>query len=481
MDPDQLADPSVMSWQELVDELAKQAASDDLLGVLLMLLYCRSDEVNGRNSTEGLTPLEAALTAPLRRLDLRILVVELLLLHGADPNQALDNPLLTAPRALFDVVQQWHRGGRAGAHRAQDLLVMKIEDAEQYIKHEGLGLEHSKITTSCSLLATNKPLRAAAHERWLRDKLERRAIEVGDIFLNTNMNNPRNLYRYAFVGVFSEADLSRALEVLEGVEVDGHVLRPELFTDRTTGSHVPQMADSHPERRYVGPRAQAERPPHPRKIGLFMIHLPPHVEERDIHEFLTRAISPRAIRGIFLRRAGVGTLAWVDLGGREAGRQAIVELDGEILLDRAVRVSWRELDPAWVAEKLAGASSKAVSDSSGRIDVDDQAQRSSTNLQPLVKNRYAELASVTALPHSVEQAPNSPSPTEPVLPSPTTVLQAEPSPAKRTDVDSTVSRSTTDSMAGTPSGNSPLKIPPRRMPPAASEHALRAGDSETQK
>ncbi|GAA6026853.1 hypothetical protein JCM8097_005909 [Rhodosporidiobolus ruineniae] len=427
---DALADPSVMSWQERVDELAKQAASDDLLGVLLVLLYCRSDEVNGRTSTDGLTPLEAALSAPFRRLDLRILVVELLLLHGADPDQALGNPLLTAPRALFDVLQRWNNGRRDNARVAQHLLTVSLEDAEAYISANGLdpttpappppppshrhafpspapspddrdslyrsrdgrkrrwsrspeysqrkrilhsaadrlkrpvGPPHPFPTFSHKLArhgysdhATNwvavRNLPLIKSERYVKEKLERRAIEVSDIFLNTDFHSAGPPCRCAFVGLFSESEVPRAIEALGQLEVDGHVLRTERFFDKQTGSSIPRMADSHPERRYVGPVAQAARPPHPQKIGLFMLHLPPHTQQHDIEDFLSRSMPRSEIASIFIKYAEAGTLAFVGLRSAEAGRRAILELDGEVLLGQAVRVSWRELHPNYVVEHFA--------------------------------------------------------------------------------------------------------------------------------
>ncbi|GAA6026872.1 hypothetical protein JCM8097_005923 [Rhodosporidiobolus ruineniae] len=346
---DALADPSVMSWQELVDELAKQAASDDLLGVLLVLLYCRSDEVNGRTSNNGLTPLEAALSAPFRRLDLRILVVELLLLHGADPDQALDNPLLTAPRALFDVLQRWDNGRRDEArsptmvglsasaqflskpkadaftpsevfdttshsytfrappclhittHRLALPTTLALFDSRALFSTPPTGPDpstrHSAQTFSRRTAGTRHSL---DRQRYIHEKLEQEAIRMSDIFLLTDSTNPRHPLRNAFVGVYSDKDAVRAINVFKGMKVDQHL----LFADKSTDREISRIATSQPERRYVGSRAQANRRPDSTRLGIFMTHLPPDVHEMDIERFLTPSMSPRSITSLVIKRSG---------------------------------------------------------------------------------------------------------------------------------------------------------------------------------
>ncbi|GAA6026873.1 hypothetical protein JCM8097_005924 [Rhodosporidiobolus ruineniae] len=224
MEPSTLPDPTAFTSQQLTDELSRQVAGEDVLGVFLLLLYCHSNEVNRHNSIDNLTSLEVAISAPLRRLDLRILIIEVLLLHGADPDLALKNPLLMPPRSLSRVVREWKNGG---------------------------------------------------------------AIEVGDIILYSNLRNPYNPYRYAVVGVYSEADLQAAIQQFARVEVDNRILEADEF-------------------------------------------------RVDVRAFICRSVSFHAILSVSIGQVGPTAVARVDLTDEASARAAIEDLDGELLLGYAV-------------------------------------------------------------------------------------------------------------------------------------------------
>ncbi|GAA6026870.1 hypothetical protein JCM8097_005921 [Rhodosporidiobolus ruineniae] len=130
-----LADPSSMSSQGRTNELALAVAKDDLLGVLLVLHYCTGGEVNGRDSRTGLTPLQTALTTPIRRLNVRQLAIECLLFDGADPRQADRGRPTPSAEPLLKVTRDWETTGRAAALAAYNLRYkMDLTQAEAYMR-----------------------------------------------------------------------------------------------------------------------------------------------------------------------------------------------------------------------------------------------------------------------------------------------------------------------------------------------------------
>ncbi|BGP14014.1 hypothetical protein JCM10213v2_001952 [Rhodosporidiobolus nylandii] len=449
MDPHVLADPSEMSSKERTDELVKAVEQDDLLGVLLVLSYAVGNEVNGSSSLTGRTPLETALMAPLRRLDVRQLIAECLLHHGAEPEQALAS--VASPFAeVVRVVRDWRSVGSQQAVASYRLTQeLTLEEAEEYLTKHGLDVD--SLPSPQPQLAnvkqeqaeekpftikqeeSSRPRRIARHgfdefashwlyvgnlpmvwsERHLYDRLDRRGVDVGDVFLNTNTRDSRRPERNAFIGVYSEIDLEEALRILNGREVDGNLLRAERFRDKKTGSAIPEMADSHPERRYVGAKRQSDRPPADRRIGLFLLHLPPAVQQEDIGRFLERSMDARDIREIHIRHAGVGALAFVEIRHKEAARQAILDLDGELLLGQAVRVAWRDLDPQWLDTQLRATAHRPPP---------PERPVQGANQEPLINNRYMRLAAPPAQkPAKHPQTPSSsrsPPPASPSQPAP---------------------------------------------------------------
>ncbi|GAA6001068.1 hypothetical protein JCM10207_007398 [Rhodosporidiobolus poonsookiae] len=185
---------------------------------------------------------------------------------------------------------------------------------------------------------------ASLSERYLYDKLDRRGIEVGDIFLTTVKGG----FRIAYVGVYSASDIDRSIRAFDNLAIGKQKLRAIPFQDPKTGSTRPSMSNKCPERRYVGAKRHAERPPNPRHPVLFLLHLPLKVGREDIARFLDKSCSPRNIKRITLRVGGVTPTAFVDLEDAETGRRAILNLDGELLNGHAVRVNWHELDTTWL-------------------------------------------------------------------------------------------------------------------------------------
>lgn len=143
-----LADPSRMSAQERTSELAQAVEGDDVLGCLLVLSYSEDvpAEINGRctsfppslylfspffnfleaeltlklvsasrltASRTGRSPLETAIISPIRRVDVRRVIVEILLLGGANADEVLARRFPSYSYGLVDIVKGWNRGGRA--------------------------------------------------------------------------------------------------------------------------------------------------------------------------------------------------------------------------------------------------------------------------------------------------------------------------------------------------------------------------------
>ncbi|GAA5842737.1 hypothetical protein JCM11251_002337 [Rhodosporidiobolus azoricus] len=225
-----------------------------------------------------------------------------------------------------------------------------------------------------------------------------------------------NVLLPAFVGLYSEVEATEAIATFEGLAIDSTVTRAAHFKDRATGSTVARLLVA-PERRYVDPNEQARRPPSLRRLGLFVLHLPPMVDEASIVRFLERSISRRDIRAVHIKHAGFGTHAFIGLHTAEAGKRAIAELDGELLSGFAVRVAWEEPDRLWMTRASEGADSKEpLPPQRNRTDFSPSSSRPSqsafspTNLQALSKNRHAALAG------SSDSPPAPPSPVSPSFP-----------------------------------------------------------------
>ncbi|GAA5890340.1 hypothetical protein JCM6882_008800 [Rhodosporidiobolus microsporus] len=548
MDDDgQLADPSDMTPQQRTSSLVQAVEADDLVGVLLFLVYSVMGEVNGQALHNGLTPLGAALVVPLRRFEVRRLIVECLLHHGADIAQAEASATRPCSQELLTVLHEWDHGGREQALLAMQLREsMTLEEAEAYILNNGLGVDDlppipstsaavlppprspysprrgrsrsrsverersrgpperrsrspprrrspspgpsrrrdspryrsrsrtryrkelrrtpprssprrpSPSSTSRSRRSSPPPrdrsparpafLPESTHwiyvtdipltrsERFVFEKLGRRGIDVGDCFLTTASGGFK---RQAYVGVYSDADADEAVRLFQRLVVDGKTLHANRFRDPSTGATSPRQLPR-AERRYVPPEVQLRRPPNSRRLGLFILHVPPQATQNDVGRFLERSLSPREIGSIAIKYAGAGTQVFVDLQNEEAGRRAILDLDGELIGGLAVRVAWRDLDPDCLA-RIIGADGAAYalsrfeavltslsaasraplppprdhldhSTSSSNGASFDQSALSSTNLQPLTKNRYAALAANSSHNTSSPPAPSSSEP-----------------------------------------------------------------------
>ncbi|BGP38112.1 hypothetical protein JCM10449v2_002039 [Rhodotorula kratochvilovae] len=464
-----LADPSVMTAQERTDELAASIARDDLLAVLLVMIYCGVDEVNGAASTSNRTPLETALLAPTVRTPVRRLIVECLLHRGASVAAVLQHPPRDALPAILSVVTRWNAGGRDEATTAYSLcFTMQLNQAEPFIvangygpdgpvdspapapppaqtngaspavaspsyarldgppSHEASSSSHRRDSSmgkdlmredsrrddnprraesppqsptivparrgfSPDRAATPPPpeldhwifvggLPQTVAERYIYEQLAAAAISVDDIFLSQSHTKPT---RFAYVAVRASGAVQKACNVLARLRPDGCKLHANLFVDKTTGSHKPQISNSEYKRQYVGPERQAQRLPNERQLGLFLLHVSPHAGPSDVSDFLQRSLQREQIGAIEVRHVGYNTLAFVDVKDEDLCRKAIRELDGGCFLDRAVRVSWLELD------RREGASRRHR----GPGDVPSrEEERLAINYQPLVTNRYAALA-----------------------------------------------------------------------------------------
>ncbi|GAA5829520.1 hypothetical protein JCM11251_000188 [Rhodosporidiobolus azoricus] len=129
-----LQDPSELSPQERTNQLVKNVEEDDLLAVLVVLNAMSEDEINATASDGGLHPLEAAIVVPTASPRSRQLVVEVLLLSGANPAFALPFAQQTADKAMEGLLQSWKTGGSDMATTARHLLEMEFEHVEEWIE-----------------------------------------------------------------------------------------------------------------------------------------------------------------------------------------------------------------------------------------------------------------------------------------------------------------------------------------------------------
>ncbi|GAA5835505.1 hypothetical protein JCM9279_004563 [Rhodotorula babjevae] len=135
-----LADPSVMTAQERTNELVASVERDDLLAVLLVLGYCGEDEVNGRATPFGMSPLEAALLYPTTRTPVRQLIAECLLQRGATADHLVERMPAHALPAIESILKTWNSGRRDHAATSYDLCFnMDIYAVEEYLQEHGLG------------------------------------------------------------------------------------------------------------------------------------------------------------------------------------------------------------------------------------------------------------------------------------------------------------------------------------------------------
>jgi hypothetical protein len=190
-------------------------------------------------------------------------------------------------------------------------------------------------------------------ERFLHEKLERRNIQVSDVFMNTDKMEGSG--RFAYVGVYDERDLEDAVRAFRGLDVEGRVLNAGVYVDSSTQARIPhQVVNSDPSRRYFGAKAQARMPPDPARVALFLLHVPVQATEQDVSAFVRRSLPARNVGTVVVKYHGFGTRASVELLGpleevARAGDQAIRQLDGEVLCGQALRVTWRSIDPVWLA------------------------------------------------------------------------------------------------------------------------------------
>ncbi|BGP46190.1 hypothetical protein JCM10450v2_002030 [Rhodotorula kratochvilovae] len=400
-----LADPSVMTAQERTDELAASIARDDLLAVLLVMIYCGVDEVNGAASTSNRTPLETALLTPTVRTPVRRLIVECLLHRGASVAAVLQHPPRDALPAILSVVTRWNAGGRDEATTAYSLcFTMQLNQAEPFIGANGFGPDgpvdppapapppaqtngaspaeassshaglhgppsheastssHRRDSTAVQtgtsvgpspalaapisdnwICVANIPMSLA--ERWIFDKLERNRVHCVDIFLSKAHNKSA---RFAFVGFHGVQAGSAAVRVLHNLPVHGGKLVATPFFDRMTGSRKPKISDADIlARRYIGAHAQAALAPFERRHGLFFLHLSPHTTSDNVHRFLERSLPASEIGFIEVRKSGLSFIAFADVATEDACRKAIIDLDGEALDGYAVRITWLERESLW--------------------------------------------------------------------------------------------------------------------------------------
>ncbi|KPV76030.1 uncharacterized protein RHOBADRAFT_53030 [Rhodotorula graminis WP1] len=135
-----LADPSAMTPGERTNELVALVQRDDLLGVLLVLLYCGEAEVNSTATLYRTSPVEAALLYPTRRTPVRRLIAECLLHRGARTDHLAQNMPSRALPAIESILSSWDDGGRERATISYDLsFTMDLYAAEEYLQEHGYG------------------------------------------------------------------------------------------------------------------------------------------------------------------------------------------------------------------------------------------------------------------------------------------------------------------------------------------------------
>ncbi|GAA6057789.1 hypothetical protein JCM3770_001041 [Rhodotorula araucariae] len=139
---DMLRDPTELSGQERTDELVGAVQRGDLLGVVLVLRFATVDEVNRRSTNDRQTAIEAAVSVPTVRLDLRCLIMECLLFSLADTAAALQLAQAIGADESVKLLQGWNSGGREAANNARWLCdpATALEDVDEWIYQAGFGM-----------------------------------------------------------------------------------------------------------------------------------------------------------------------------------------------------------------------------------------------------------------------------------------------------------------------------------------------------
>ncbi|BGP46189.1 hypothetical protein JCM10450v2_002029 [Rhodotorula kratochvilovae] len=147
---DELRDPTQLSAQEWTDELVEAVRRDDLLGVVVVLRFATPDEVNGRSMVDRLTALEADVSSPVVRLDLRLLIAECLLLSSAESASALQLAQAVGADELGQVLQGWSSGGREAGTTVRWLCDSStaLGHVEEWIEEAGFGVLDEGTATS---------------------------------------------------------------------------------------------------------------------------------------------------------------------------------------------------------------------------------------------------------------------------------------------------------------------------------------------
>ncbi|GAA5890287.1 hypothetical protein JCM6882_008784 [Rhodosporidiobolus microsporus] len=312
MQPAPLADPSAMSPQQRTDELVKAVEMDDLLGVLLVLKYAGRQEVNSRSSRTGRTPLSTTIATPLRRMDVRRLIAECLLLDGADPEEGLRQRPAASTAALVDIVGNWRRGGREKSVAAYRLRFQQtLEQAEAYIRTNSLGVD------SLSKPA-QEPTASVTDERRSNDPSRRpphhveRSQPVGASFSSHHHHDPPRPPRRSLSPRRRRSPSPRSR------------VTPSSSSRPTRPASPPRPANSQrrgfsPDRKVTSGTAAL--------FWVFVGNMPSTVAERYIFDLL----EARGIRvgEIFLSQAASGSrFAFVGVASLDESRAAISSFDG---------------------------------------------------------------------------------------------------------------------------------------------------------
>ncbi|BGP46204.1 hypothetical protein JCM10450v2_002044 [Rhodotorula kratochvilovae] len=288
---DELRDPTELSAQERTDELVEAVRRDDVFVVVFVLRSATSAEVNGRSTVDRLTALEAAVSTPLLRPDVRLLIVECLLLSSAESASALQLAHAIGADEIVQALRGWSLGGREAAAAAGWLCdpSTAIEDAELWIEAAGYALS-------------------------------------GDLF---------------------EAQQEEEAEIVQVKTEDVDMIDSSLLLDDTRVETEQATASETPPPRttvYASP-ARTPPPPPASPTRVILRDLPPSTTDHDVSEIVSSVIGVCQVEQLHVSPEVDEATAVVSINSQADAMKAVVALNGVVVGGRKIAVEAADYEP----------------------------------------------------------------------------------------------------------------------------------------
>ncbi|BGP38098.1 hypothetical protein JCM10449v2_002025 [Rhodotorula kratochvilovae] len=337
---------------------------------------------------DRLTALEADVSSPVVRLDLRLLIAECLLLSSAESASALQLAQAVGADELGQVLQGWSSGGCEAGTTVRWLCDSStaLGHVEEWIEEAGFGVldegtatspateEQSAETFSAAkpdddratavagaIRVSSSPRRRPSppsadplefwadvsdisptlSERYLFDVLKSIGVVMEDCLMAPHAGLAR---RFAYIGLHTKADLEKTIEALDLRDTGDGPLSAHPFFDRRANATRPDFGGcGRAQEAYLGPERNAANAPHPRARTLILKHLPEWATTARVVEFVESALGPRAVQALSLHQPKGKTdqVALVDLDHHDDALKAFTLLDGATFDTRGICVLWR--------------------------------------------------------------------------------------------------------------------------------------------